>query len=335
VNAARSSSATATTGTADPAGRPACGRFAPTPSGPLHFGSLVAAVASWLDARAQRGRWLVRIEDLDPPRERPGAAEDILRTLERLALSWDGPVLRQSARHEAYAEALEQLARQGLVNDCGCPRSALAALQVNAGRASGEDLHHPPRCLPRATPPGPGEIARRFRAPDAEVCFEDRVQGRVCTNVAQTTGDFVLQRRDGLYAYQLAVVVDDEAQGVTDVVRGADLLSSTPRQLLLQRALGLRTPRYLHVPVVLGPDGSKLSKSADAPALAGAPPAAQLVAALRFLHQEPPPGLADAGPSTVLSWATQHWNPAAIHGFAAEAPGAEPPDVSTRTTEDP
>jgi glutamyl-Q tRNA(Asp) synthetase len=335
VNAARSSSATATTGTADPAGRPACGRFAPTPSGPLHFGSLVAAVASWLDARASGGRWLVRIEDLDPPRERPGAADDILRTLERLELGWDGPVLRQSTRHDAYADALDRLARAGLVNDCGCARSALAALPINAGRASGEDLHHPPRCLPRATPAGPGEIARRFRAPDHDVCFDDRAQGRVCTNVAQSTGDFVLQRRDGLYAYQLAVVVDDEAQGVTDVVRGADLLSSTPRQLLLQRALGCRTPRYLHVPVVLGPDGAKLSKSADAPRPDGDSPAGQLVAALRFLRQAPPPGLADAGPSTVLSWGTQHWNPAAIQGLAAVSPGAEPPDASTRTTEDP
>ena len=335
MNAARSSSATATTGIADPAGRPACGRFAPTPSGPLHFGSVVAAVASWLDARAAGGRWLVRIEDLDPPRERPGAADAILRTLERLALTWDGPVLRQSERSDAYAEAVARLARVDLVIDCGCPRSALAALPVNAGRASGEDLHHPPRCLPRATPAGPGEIARRFRAPDLDVCFEDRAQGRVCTNVAQATGDFVLQRRDGLYAYQLAVVVDDEAQGVTDVVRGADLLYSTPRQLLLQRALGCHTLRYLHVPVVVGPDGSKLSKSADAPGLADAAPSVQLVSALRFLGQSPPPGLADAGPSTVLSWATQHWNPAAIRGLAAKAPDAEPQDVSTCTTEEP
>ena len=333
MNAARSSSATATTGTADPAGRPACGRFAPTPSGPLHFGSVVAAVASWLDARAAGGRWLVRIEDLDPPRERPGAADDILRTLERLALAWDGPVLRQSERNDAYAEALDRLARADLVIDCGCPRSALAALPVNAGRASGEDLHHPPRCLPRATPAGPGEVARRFRAPDRDVCFEDRAQGRVCTNVAQTTGDFVLQRRDGLYAYQLAVVVDDEAQGVTDVVRGSDLLASTPRQLLLQQALGCHTPHYLHVPVVVGPDGSKLSKSTDAPGLSDAPPSVQLVSALRFLGQSPPPGLADAVPSTVLSWATQNWNPAAIRGLAAEAPDAAQ-DVSTCTTEE-
>ena len=335
MNVERSSSATATTGTADPAGRPACGRFARTPSGPLHFGSLVAAVASWLDARAAGGRWLLRIEDIDPPRERPGAADDILRALERLDLAWDGPVLRQSERSDAYAEALERLARADLVIDCGCPRSALAALPVNSGRASGEDLHHPPRCLPRATPAGPGEIARRFRAPDLDVCFEDRAQGRICTNVAHSTGDFVLQRRDGLYAYQLAVVVDDEAQGITDVVRGADLLASTPRQLLLQRALGFQQPRYLHVPVVLGPDGSKLSKSADAPGLAGAAPAAQLVAALRFLRQSPPPGLADSVPSTVLSWATQNWNPVAIHGIAAEAPGAQPQHVTTRTTEDP
>ena len=167
------------------------------------------------------------------------------------------------------------------------------------------------------------------------MCFEDRAQGRICTNVAHSTGDFVLQRRDGLYAYQLAVVVDDEAQGITDVVRGADLLASTPRQLLLQRALGFQQPRYLHVPVVLGPDGSKLSKSADAPGLAGAAPAAQLVAALRFLRQSPPPGLADSVPSTVLSWATQNWNPVAIHGIAAEAPGAQPQHVTTRTTEDP
>ncbi|MFO1394266.1 MAG: tRNA glutamyl-Q(34) synthetase GluQRS [Steroidobacteraceae bacterium] len=320
----RSSSATATTGTAEPAARPLCGRFAPTPSGALHFGSLIAAVASWVDARARGGRWLVRIEDLDPPRERPGAADDILRTLERLALRWDGPVLRQSTRSDAYADALERLRSAGHVRDCTCARSALAALPVNTGRSSGEDLYHPHDCLPRPEPARPGEFARRFRAPDKDVCFEDRAQGRTCANVARGTGDFVLQRRDGLYSYQLAVVVDDEAQGVTDVVRGADLLMSTPRQLLLQRALGYRRPAYLHVPIAVGADGLKLSKSADAPGLATAGPGRQLAAALGFLGQEPPPGLDDTEPATVLGWAVANWNPGAIRGTAARtAPGAQ------------
>ncbi|MFO1407347.1 MAG: tRNA glutamyl-Q(34) synthetase GluQRS [Steroidobacteraceae bacterium] len=324
MSAEKSSSAIATTGIAEPTGRPHCGRFAPTPSGALHFGSLVAAVASWVDARALGGRWLVRIEDIDPPRERPGAADDILRALERLGLGWDGPVLRQSTRSDAYGEALDRLAASGHLRDCSCARSALAALPVNAGRASGEDLYHPAECLPRPEPARPGELARRFRAPDRDVCFEDRVQGWTCANVARTSGDFVLQRRDGLYAYQLAVVVDDEAQGVTDVVRGADLLMSTPRQLLLQQALGFDAPSYLHVPIAVGADGLKLSKSADAPGLASANPGAQLAAALGFLGQRPPQELAGWDAAAVLEWAVANWIPEAMRGLGPRvAAGAE------------
>jgi len=316
VSGAKSSSATATTGTVEGAA-PCRGRFAPTPSGALHFGSLVAALASWLDARARGGQWLVRIEDLDPPRERPGAADDILATLESLGLHWDGPVLRQSSRHVAYDAALERLRRDGRLRECACPRTALASLPQNSHRAFGDDLYHPPECVAGAG--HPGGIALRFRVPDVDVEVVDRAQGAVRVNVARSVGDFVLRRRDGLYAYQLAVVVDDEAQGITDVVRGADLLSSTPRQVLLQDALGLRRPKYMHVPLAVDAGGLKLSKTSDAPRLARAAPAAQLVAALDFLGQEPPPDAAGAAVDDILRWAAAHWDPDRFAGVTSRA----------------
>jgi glutamyl-Q tRNA(Asp) synthetase len=323
VSGAKSSSATATTGTVEGA-PPYRGRFAPTPSGALHFGSLVAALASWLDARACGGQWLVRIEDLDPPRERPGAADAILATLESLGLHWDGPVLRQSSRHDAYLAALERLRRDERLRECGCPRTALAALPQNANRVSGDDLYHPPECLVGA---GQADgVALRFRVPDVDVDVIDRAQGAVRVNVARSVGDFVLRRRDGLWAYQLAVVVDDEAQGITDVVRGADLLSSTPRQALLQDALGLRRPKYMHVPLAVDAGGLKLSKTSDAPQLAGAAPAAQLAAGLQFLGQELPPDAADAGVADLLRWAAARWNPARFAGMASRAAPAHAQD---------
>jgi glutamyl-Q tRNA(Asp) synthetase len=315
VSGAKSSSATATTGTVD-ALRPYRGRFAPSPSGALHFGSLVAAVASYLDARAAGGEWLVRIEDLDPPRERPGAADDILSTLERMGLHWDGTVLRQSTRGDAYAEALERLRRDGRLRECSCARAALALLPQNAHRLQGDDLFHPPACLDVAagdeSPP-----ALRLRVPDRDVEFTDRALGVVRVNVARTVGDFVLKRRDGLHAYQLAVVVDDHEQGITDVVRGADLLQSTPRQILLQEAMGLRRLQYMHVPLAVDAGGLQLSKSSDAPRIAGAGPGAQLVAALEFLGQGPPGALAGAWAGEVLDWAVRNWRPAGFAGVAS------------------
>jgi glutamyl-Q tRNA(Asp) synthetase len=313
VSDARSSSATATTGTAEPA-RPYRGRFAPSPSGPLHFGSLVAAVGSRLEARTHGGEWLLRIEDLDPPRERPGAARDILATLDWLGLHWDGPVLRQSTRSSAYRDALERLATAGLAYRCGCTRSQLASLPQPVPAGSAGELYHPPRCI--AAPAQAGDAAAwRLHVADRDVIFVDRVQGPQRMNVARSVGDFVLQRRDGWFAYQLAVVVDDAAQGITDVVRGADLLDSTPRQRLLQEALGLADVTYMHLPLAVDDAGLKLSKSADAPALAGASAAARVVAALRFLRQSPPAELGRATVDEVWQWATSNWQPARFAGM--------------------
>jgi glutamyl-Q tRNA(Asp) synthetase len=315
VSGAKSSSATATTVEAP---RPYRGRFAPSPSGTLHFGSLVAAVAGYLDARAAGGQWLVRIEDIDPPRERAGATDQILSTLENLGLHWDGPVLRQSTRSEAYAAALERLRVDGRLRECGCARTALAALPQNAQRAPGEDLYHPHACLVGAAAGG-SQPALRFRVPDGDVEFTDRAQGVVCLNVARSVGDFVLRRKDGLYAYQIAVVVDDEEQGITDVVRGADLLQSTPRQILLQDALRMRRLTYMHIPIAVDAAGIKLSKSADAPGIAAARPAVQLAAALEFLGQQPPRAIAGAPAAELLDWAEARWNPARFRGVASKA----------------
>jgi glutamyl-Q tRNA(Asp) synthetase len=313
VSDAKSSSATATTGTAEPA-RPYRGRFAPSPSGPLHFGSLIAAIGSFLEARTRGGEWLVRIEDLDPPRERPGAADGILATLERFELHWDGPVLRQSTRTAAYEAALEQLAASGSLRPCLCSRAQLATLAENQRRPAGEELFHPPACI--APVPGPCDVpALRLRAPDRDIEFMDRVQGRQRSNVARTVGDFVLKRRDGLFAYQLAVVVDDGFQGITDIVRGADLLPSTARQVVLQQALRLPPVTYMHLPIAVSNTGIKLSKSEDAPALSRSSPAAQVVAALEFLHQAPLAGLARAPLAEVWQWAMAHWRPGRFMGM--------------------
>ena len=275
------------------------GRFAPSPSGPLHFGSLVAALASWLDARAAGGRWLVRIEDLDQPRVQPGAADDILRTLERLGLYWDGEVIFQSRRAPVYEEALSRLRDTYL---CGCSRREIADSAVSLA-ADGAQVY-PGTCRAGLAP---GRAARSLRVRVAgSVSFLDRVQGRLAQDLAREVGDFVLRRADGQFAYQLAVVVDDAAQEVSDVVRGADLLDSTPRQIYLQRLLGFPTPRYLHVPVVLDAAGDKLSKHA------GARPIGKddLQRALRFLGQ--PPG-------GTLAAAVQAWDPALIPARRAAA----------------
>jgi glutamyl-Q tRNA(Asp) synthetase len=238
------------------------GRFAPSPSGPLHFGSLVAAAASWLDARAARGRWLVRIEDLDTPRAQPGAADDILRTLERFGLTWDGPVLYQSLRGARYEAALQKL--QASTYWCGCTRREIADSALGLA-ADGAQIY--PRTCRTGLPAGKVARALRLDVGRHTVSFLDRVQGPRQQDLAREVGDFVLYRADGQVAYQLAVVVDDAEQGVTDVVRGADLLDSTGRQIHLQRLLGYTQPRYLHVPVAVNADGEKLSKQTGARAL--------------------------------------------------------------------
>jgi glutamyl-Q tRNA(Asp) synthetase len=270
-------------------------------------------VGSWLDARSRGGEWRVRIEDLDPPRERPGAADQILRTLDGLGLHWDGPVVHQSTRSAAYSAALDRLQSLGLIRRCPCTRSALAALAPNLERSSADELYHPADCV-GGTGESPG-YAIRLRVADRDVRFVDRSLGIVRCNVAAATGDFVLRRRDGLFAYQLAVVVDDEWQGITDVVRGADLLASTPRQILLQQALGLPTPTYLHLPLAVDDRGRKLSKSGDAPAAGRKGAGDAIVAVLRFLRQQPPRELAEAGLDEVLRWGAAHWHPECFAGM--------------------
>lgn len=276
------------------------GRFAPTPSGFLHFGSLVAALASWLDARAAGGRWLLRVEDTDPPREMPGARDAILQTLERYGLEWDGEVVCQSQRHAVYAEVVERLLRQGLAYACTCSRKQL----------EGYEGVYPGFCR-NAGHPRQG-AAIRLRVPELNYHFVDRVQGRFEQHLGREVGDFVIQRRDGLYAYQLAVVLDDAWQGVTDVVRGADLLDNTPRQLYLQELLGLPHPRYLHIPLITQPDGHKLGKSYRSPPLAADQATPLLLRALRALGQATEPTMDAASPAEVLAIATQRWRPQAI-----------------------
>jgi len=279
---------------------PYIGRFAPTPSGYLHFGSLVAALASWLDARAAGGRWLVRMEDLDPPREVAGAQAAILQTLDSYGLHWDGEVVYQSLRHDAYQQVIDRLLAQGLAYACTCSRKQLEPYQGiypgtcrNAGHTT-EDA------------------AIRVRVPELLYRFEDRVQGAYSQHLGRESGDFVIRRRDGLYAYQLAVVLDDAWQGVTDIVRGADLLDSTPRHLYLQELLGLPQPRYLHVPLIIQPDGNKLGKSYRSPPLDPDQAAPLLVRALRALGQAPEADLADGSVQDVLGWGVAHWNSDAI-----------------------
>ncbi len=276
------------------------GRFAPSPTGLLHAGSLVAALASWLDARAHGGAWLVRIEDLDTPRNVAGATDAIVAQLDRLGLRADGAIVRQSERTALYEAALQRLVAVGRAYPCACSRRdlALAAAAPAGDVASGERVY-PGTCRNGLG----GKAARSIRlrvesspgSGDAVVAWHDRRLGAQQEDVARAVGDFVLQRADGVFAYQLAVVVDDAAQGVTDVVRGEDLAASTARQIVLQRALGLPTPRYLHVPLVVGPDGSKLSKQTGAQPLDLGDPVAALRAAGAVL------GIA-AGGTQVAEW---------------------------------
>lgn len=272
------------------------GRFAPTPSGHLHFGSLVAALASYLDARAVGGRWLLRMEDLDPPREEPGAQAAILKALESYGFEWDGEMVRQSERHDAYDQVINRLFSQGLVYACTCSRKQLEAYQGI----------YPGLC--RNAGHGTEDAAIRLRVPELEYHFTDRVQGEFRQHLGREVGDFVIRRRDGLYAYQLAVVLDDAWQGVTDIVRGADLLDSTPRQLYLQELLGLPQPRYLHVPLITQPDGHKLGKSYRSPPLAADQATPLLLRALRALGQQPGLELVDASPRELLAWGIRHWD---------------------------
>jgi glutamyl-Q tRNA(Asp) synthetase len=268
----------------------------------LHLGSLVAAVASWLDARAANGRWLVRMEDLDRPRCEPGAADTILRQLEAYGLHWDGSVMLQSRRDDAYAAALAVLQAQGAAYPCACSRSQLAHAPRNA---EGEILY--PGTCRNGLPAGTLARAWRVHVPDVNTHFHDRIRGGLQQNLARDVGDFIVKRADGLFAYQLAVVVDDATQGITDIVRGADLLWNTPRQIYLQALLDVPTPRYAHVPLITNAAGQKLSKQTLAPALPESGRGEVMALALAALGHPPPAELADASPAELLAWASAHW----------------------------
>jgi len=282
------------------------GRFAPSPTGDLHFGSLVSAVGSFLEARSAGGQWLFRIEDIDPPREVAGSAQRIIDDLERLGLRPDGPVLYQSSRLSVYQETIEKLLQEGLAYPCGCSRKDLPRSGI-----------YPGTCR-NGIPPGRKPRSIRLRVDNEQVVFRDRLQGVVSGALANPGGDFVIRRADGLYAYQLAVVVDDHFQGVTQVVRGADLLDSTGRQIVLQEALGLPTPEYMHLPVAVSPDGKKLSKRGRTDPVKHREPSMAVRQALQFLGQQPPPGLALTG---LWEWAIEHWNSALIPRARTRLPG--------------
>jgi glutamyl-Q tRNA(Asp) synthetase len=284
------------------------GRFAPSPTGPLHFGSLVAALGSWLRARAQNGAWLVRIEDLDPPREVPGAAEDILATLAAFGLKSDEPIMYQSRRADAYALAFEKLRLANQLFPCWCSRSDLEPFG---------GIH---RGVCRVLADAQRAPAWRLHMPDMAIGFDDLLLGPQQQNLREEVGDFVLLRVEGWYAYQLAVVVDDAAQGITEIVRGADLLDSTPRQILLQRLLGVATPAYAHLPLVLDGDGRKLSKQDRAQPVDRHDPVPALRAALGFLGLGPSSAASRTG--DLLRGALREFDLARIRKSAAKSAGA-------------
>jgi len=297
------------------------GRFAPSPTGPLHFGSLIAALASYCDARAQGGEWLLRIEDVDSPRQRAGAAEAIAATLSTYGFVWDGPVLRQSERGAIYQQALDRLRERGLLFACACARRQLETAPPGP---SGERIY-PGTCRHGPVAGGEGR-AWRVTVDDAPIAFTDRLQGRQQQRLDRDVGDFVVKRADGLFAYQLAVVVDDALQGITEVVRGADLLASTPRQIWLQRQLGFATPAYLHHPIAIDRSGRKLSKETGAAQLPDDPLPA-LWRAWRFLGQAAPE---QRPPSVSAFWRLAHraWDARALPPVAmlpADADAASQP----------
>jgi len=278
------------------------GRFAPSPTGPLHFGSLVAAVGSFLEARTRNGEWHLRMEDVDAPRCSMAAADAILATLDACGFAWDGEVVWQSRRRDAYAAALEALKAAGRVFPCACTRRELADSAIAPDGAT----IYPGTCRDGLVP-GREARAWRLRVGTARVEFVDAIQGRIASDLASEAGDFVVLRADGLYAYQLAVVVDDADAGITNVVRGADLLASTPRQIVLQQCLGVATPEYAHLPVAVDVAGEKLSKQTCAQPVDASRPGPALCAALEFLGQRPPSGLSGAAIGEIWDWASENW----------------------------
>ncbi|WP_028007624.1 tRNA glutamyl-Q(34) synthetase GluQRS [Solimonas flava] len=294
-----------------------CGRFAPTPSGPLHLGSLLTALASYLDARCNDGRWLLRIDDLDRPRCVPGADTQILRQLEAHALYWDEAPRYQSQHLAEYESALARLAAQGWLYACRCTRAALAASALPGP----DGPVYPGTC--RTLRLAFDDQALRVSVPDGLLRLDDRIQGRLQRDAASELGDFVVRRRDGIIGYHLACAVDEAAQGITDVVRGADLIGATFAQNVLQQALALPTPRYAHVPVLVDASGHKLSKQNHAAPLDTAEAGANLWLCLRWLRQMPPAALRDAAPAEILTWGIAHWHADALrdtHRQTVEAP---------------
>lgn len=281
--------------------RPYRGRFAPTPTGSLHFGSLVTALAGWLDARYHDGQWLLRIDDLDPPRQKPGAVDAILRQLDAFHLCWDYAPIYQSERHAIYQNAVDRLLADGKAFYCSLSRKQLKAL----------DHIHPGPVV--AQPPGPNR-AVRLAVSNSLRFLDDRIQGRVDANLALEGGAFVIRRRDGLFSYQLACALDDAELGITDVVRGSDLLASTLRQQWVLECLGEPAPCYAHLPVVMDPAGGKMSKSAGSAAIDSQHPERFLFAALYCVGLTPPSSLKSAGAAEQLAWARAHWSPACQPG---------------------
>ena len=269
------------------------GRFAPSPTGPLHFGSVIAAVGSFLEARRRSGEWLVRVDDLDGPRTVPGAAESILADLERLGLYWDGAVCYQSTRNDRYLVGLERLRVAGWTYACGCSRKDFEGV-------------YPGTCR-NGLAPGKRARTRRMRVADTTIELDDAVQGLCTQRLHQSVGDFVVHRADGIFAYHLAVVIDDAEFGITEIVRGADLLGCTPRQIHLQRCLGLPTPRYAHLPVAVNGAGQKLSKQTFAEPVTGKPAVPLIIGALEFLGQQPDACLTHASLEELWCWAIGHW----------------------------
>ena len=283
------------------------GRFAPSPTGPLHLGSLVAAVGSYLDAKFNHGEWLVRIEDLDPPRVVPGVSSRILMTLESLGMEWDGEVIYQSQRNDIYREAMALLNKLALIYPCTCTRKEIADASIMG--AGG--LVYPGTC--RNNRPIHGKnSAWRIKTRDDPIVFQDILRGSICQQLHREVGDFVLQRADGIYAYQLAVVIDDAEQNITHVIRGADLLDSTPRQIYLQQLFGYPVPTYMHLPLVTNQAGEKLSKQTQAAPIDLSTPLTQLVIALGFLGQEPPIKLSESDIPSFWQWAIENWRPEKI-----------------------
>lgn len=293
------------------------GRFAPSPTGPLHFGSLVAATGSFLEARTRGGEWLLRIEDVDAPRCSSAAATAMLSALEAHGFEWDGHPVWQSRRADAYAATLERLIAAGHVFACACTRRELADSAIAPDGAA----IYPGTCR-AGLPPGRAARAWRLRVGTARIAFDDAIQGHVESDLAREAGDFILRRADGLFAYQLAVVVDDAEACITHVVRGADLLLSTARQIHLQGCLGVAIPAYAHLPVAVNAAGEKLSKQTLAAPLDLLRPAASVVAALDFLGQAPPADLAAAGLDAVWSWARANWRLARVPRGPALGPVA-------------